>query len=363
MWGDAWGNSLVALDLGASTGDFKTSHPFFEDPPLSPPRPPSFDAVAAAAERLRGRVVPTPLLTSPILDERIGARVLIKAETLQRTGSFKFRGAYNRIARLDPSSWPGGVVACSSGNHAQGVAEAARLCGLKATIVMPRDAPQLKVARTRRAGAEVVFYDRLTQDREAIANRLAEERRAAFVAPYDDVDVIAGQGTVGLEIVHQARELGAEVDVLLAPCSGGGLMAGIALAFEYLRPSTRLYAVEPQGFDDLARSLASGTRERNAALAGSICDALLVPTPGAVTFEVLRRRLSGALAVSDLQARAAMRFAFEELKLVTEPSGAVALAALLAGKLDVAGRTVAVVLSGANVDAALFAAMVIGEGS
>lgn len=325
---------------------------------MTAPRLPCFEDVTAAATRIRPHANDTPLLSNPTLDARLGARVLLKAEPLQRMGSFKFRGAYNRIVQLDPVVWPGGVVACSSGNHAQGVAEAARLCGLAAAIVMPRDAPAVKIARTRRAGAEVVLYDRLSESREEIASRLAEERRAAFVAPYDDIDVITGQGTIGLEMVLQAGAAGAELDVVLAPCSGGGLMSGLAIAIKHLRPAVALYAVEPEGFDDLARSLASGRRERNPKPAGSICDALLVATPGAVTFEILRKRLAGALAVSDAEARDAVRFAFEELKLVVEPSGAVALAALLAGRFEAAGKTVGVVLSGGNIDAAMFAAIV-----
>lgn len=329
---------------------------------MSAPVLPKLDDIAAAAARISGHAVRTPLLGFPVLDERVGARVLVKAETLQRVGAFKFRGAYNKIAQLDPRQWPGGVVACSSGNHAQGVAEAARLCGLAAVIVMPSDAPAVKVARTRRSGAEVVFYDRDSEDRDAIAHGLAEERKAAFVSPFDDPDVIAGQGTVGMEIAEQAEALGADIDCVLTPCSGGGLASGIAIALHALEPQARVYAVEPQGFDDLARSLVSGRRERNASTSGSICDALLVPTPGALTFEILRQRLAGALAVSDDEVRQAMRFAFAELKLVVEPGGAAALAALLAGRLKEHAETVVVVLSGGNVDPAQFAA-IIGQAS
>ena len=316
---------------------------------------PSFDDVLAAAGRLAHVAVRTPLLEVPELSAAAGGRVLVKPECLQRMGAFKFRGAYNAVSQIDGSVSPGGVTACSSGNHAQGMAEAARLCGLPAAIVMPADAPRLQLARTRGAGAEVVTYDRVTENREEIADRLARERGAAFVPPYDHPHIIAGQGTVGLEIAEQAQAMGAEVDAVLVPCGGGGLVAGVGLAVRHEQPGAEVYAVEPAGFDDHARSLASGRRERNAALAGSICDALLAPTPGELTFALNREQLAGALTVTDAEAKAAVRFAFEVLKLVVEPGGAVALAALLAGRLPAAGRTVAIVLSGGNVDPDLYA--------
>lgn len=316
---------------------------------------PEFKDVEAAAERIAPLAVRTPLLESAALNDRIGGRVLLKAETLQRIGAFKFRGAYNAVSRLDRARYPGGVVACSSGNHAQGVAEAARLCGLNAVIVMPADAPRIKVARTRELGAEVVAYDRDKEDREAIANRLARERQAALVLPFDDPHIIAGQGTAGLELMQQAADLGAPPDCVIAPCSGGGLVTGIALAVKHLRPQTEVFAAEPAGFDDLRRSLASGRRERNDRRSGSICDALLSPTPGVLTFAIAQEKLAGSFAVSDDDVRSAMRVAFTELKLVVEPGGAAALAALLAGQVPVKGRTVAIVLSGGNVDPQLFA--------
>lgn len=316
---------------------------------------PKPDDIASAVERLKGQAVRTPLLEFPSLNARTGGRVLIKPENLQRVGAFKFRGAFNAVSRLDRDRWPGGVVACSSGNHAQGVAEAARILGMEATIVMPDDAPRLKLEGTRAAGAEVVTCDRVKTDRYAIAAELAEARRAAFVPPYDDPHIIAGQGTVGLEIIEDAEAMGIDVDMVLAPCGGGGLTSGIALWLKHARPAIDVYAVEPEDFDDLARSLASGRRERNPSPIGSICDSLLAATPGQLTFEINRNALAGALTVADHDVQSAMRFAFEVLKLVVEPGGATALAALLSGRLSVAGRTAVIVLSGGNVDPVQFA--------
>jgi threonine dehydratase len=281
--------------------------------------------------------------------------VLLKAENLQRVGAFKFRGAYNKIAQVDKAAYPGGVVACSSGNHAQGVAAAATLRGLKSTIVMPSDAPRLKIERTRAFGGEVIAYDRVKEDRDAIARAICTTRGAAYVHPFDDPDVIAGQGTVGLEMMEQAEALGAVPDIVLVGASGGGLIGGVSLAVKETCPATQIYSVEPAGFDDLARSLARGERERNERLSGSICDALMAATPGEITFEMARHNLAGGLAVTDEEAKAAVRFAFRELKLVVEPGGAVSLAAILARKIDLAGRTVMAVLSGGNVDPSLFA--------
>ena len=322
----------------------------------SEPALPKFADIAAAAARLRGPAVATPLLESPALNARLGGRLLLKAECLQRTGSFKFRGAYNALSQLTPEARRAGVVAYSSGNHAQGVAAAAQLLGMPAAIVMPSDAPAIKVANTRGYGAEVVFYDRYTEEREAIAERISRERGAVLLPPFDDARVIAGQGTVGLELAHQAAALGVRLDAVVAPCSGGGLVGGIALALAGASPGTAVYAAEPAGFDDLHRSLAAGERRRNDPSARSICDALLAPMPGVLTFAIARRHLAGSLVVSDDEAMQAMALAFSEFKLVAEPSGAAALAALLAERIPVRGRTVAAVLSGGNVDGAMFAA-------
>jgi threonine dehydratase len=323
--------------------------------PSSAASEPQIDDIRAAARRLEGRAVLTPLLESPPLNARLGGRLLVKAETLQRTGSFKFRGAYNTLAQLGEAQRKGGVVAYSSGNHAQGVAAAAQLLGMPAVIVMPADAPAIKVANTRGYGAEVVLYDRYRENREEIGRRIAAERGATLVPPFDDYRVMAGQGTAGLEIAAQAKAMGVRLDVVVIPCSGGGLAAGCAVALAADSPGTQVYAAEPIGFDDLRRSLAEGKRVANAPGAQSICDALLVAMPGELTFPVNRRLLKGSLAVSDDEVLAAMATAFAELKLVIEPGGAAALAAALSGKLDVSGRSVAVIASGGNVDPATFA--------
>ena len=313
-----------------------------------------FQDVVEAARRLDGYAVRTPLLENALLNERVGGRVLIKPEVLQRSGSFKFRGAFNRISQLTPEERGRGVVAWSSGNHAQGVAAAAALLGIRAAIVMPSDAPTLKIENTRSYGAEVVLYDRWTESREDIAKAIADERGSAVVPPYDHPQVMAGQGTVGLEIVEQLAALGVTPDDVLSPCSGGGLVSGLATAIRHALPDTRVWSVEPAGFDDVARSLAAGERVSNEAGHSSLCDALLTPTPGALTFPVMKERLAGGFAVTDAEVQAAMAYAFSVLKLVVEPGGAVALAAVLTGKLPTAGRTVVVVLSGGNVDPGTF---------
>jgi threonine dehydratase len=318
---------------------------------------PTFADVEAAAARLRGNSVRTPLLESEALNDRVGGRVLVKAECLQRTGSFKFRGAYNTISRIEADA----VVAYSSGNHAQGVAAAARLLGKAATIVMPADAPAIKIENTRAYGAEVRLYDRARESREAIGAEIAARTGAALIKPYDDPRIIAGQGTAGLEIAGQARDRGAAPDLALVPCGGGGLIAGCALALKTAFPGIAVYAVEPAGLDDTRRSLEAGVRQTNAAGATSICDALLLPTPGELTFAINRELLAGGLTVSDDEVLSAIAFAFRHLKLVVEPGGAVALAAVLSGKLALEGRTAAVVLSGGNVDPALFAAAITGR--
>jgi threonine dehydratase len=325
---------------------------------MTDPLPISAKDVRDAARLIRGKAVYTPLLTSAPLDARAGRRVLIKFEGAQHTGSFKFRGAYNRLARIAAADRGKGVVAWSSGNHAQGVAAAARLLDMPATIVMPADAPAIKVANTRALGAEVVTYDRFAQSREEIATALAESRGATLVPSFDDPFVIAGQGTIGLEILDQAGAAGVTVGQVLVCCGGGGLVGGIATAVKDRAPETAIYAVEPAAFDDTARSLASGRRETVDPAARSICDALLAPSPGVMTFPINHALLSGGLTVTDDEVRAAMRYAFATLKLVIEPGGAVALAALLHGKAPPAEGTTVVVVSGANVDPTLYAEIV-----
>jgi threonine dehydratase len=310
--------------------------------------------VRAAAGRLAGVLRPTPLVGDTPLDADSGGRILLKLEPLQHTGSFKVRGAYNRLVQLSPAGRAAGVVAFSSGNHAQGVAWAARRLGITAAIVMPSDAPRAKIDNTRSLGAEVILYDRERESREDIAAALATKRGATLVPSFDDPHIIAGQGTLGLELMTQAAGVGAIPDDVLVCCSGGGLVSGCALAVKDRSAATRVYSVEPAAFDDARRSLEAGERVRNPPGARSACDALQAPTPGVLTFPLMRRLLAGGLAVSDEEVFAAMAWAFRHLKLVVEPGGAVALAAVLAGKLDVRGRTVAVVLSGGNVDADVY---------
>lgn len=309
--------------------------------------------IEAAAGRLRGHVVRTPLLSSPFLDEIAGRRVLVKPECLQPTGSFKLRGGWSALSALSPAERARGVIAFSSGNHAQGVAYAARTHGAPCVILMPSDAPRVKIANTRALGAEVVLYDRATGDRDAIGAALAEERGLTLVKPFDEPLVIAGQGTAGLEIAEQAAEAGVTEADVLVPCGGGGLTSGIALALEAKAPGFRARTVEPEGFDDVARSLAAGRIERNARMTGSICDAIVTPAPGEITFPILRRLCGPGIAVSDDQAMAAMAAAFDRLHIVLEPGGAVALAAALYRPEDLAGEAVIVVASGGNVDPVL----------
>lgn len=316
---------------------------------------PTIADVGSAASRLQGVAVRTPLLECPALNARSGGRVLIKPEVLQRTGSFKFRGAYNRLSQLTPDERKGGVVAWSSGNHAQGIAAAAALLGIEARIVMPADAPRIKTERTRALGADIVFYDRLRDNREEIGRALAAEHGAVIVPPYDDPHIVAGQGTAALEIAEDMRRAGIALDAVLTPAGGGGLIAGTSLALSGTFPAAKIYSVEPADFDDHLRSLEAGSRLANEKSGGSFCDALMAPMPGALTFEINRAHLSGGFAVTDDEVAAAMRFAFDEMKLVVEPGGAVALAAVLAGKFDAGGKTVALVLSGGNVDPELFA--------
>jgi threonine dehydratase len=311
--------------------------------------------ILGATARLSGQVVKTPLLACAELDRRCGGRFLLKAEPLQKTGSFKFRGALNRISNMTAAEKRAGVVAWSSGNHAQGIAAAAAIFGTPAVIVMPADAPALKIANTRALKADVVLYDRTTEDREQIARAIAAKRGLAVVPSYDDPHIIAGQGTLGVELMAQAKEQGAVIDDIIVPVSGGGLIAGVGLAVRAVREDVRLFAAEPRDYDDHVRSLAAGMRVSNRTTAAALCDALLAPTPGALTWDINAAQLSGGYGVNDEQVCAAMAFAAQYLKLVVEPGGAVALAAVLSGQHHGNGRTVGVVLSGGNVDPDVYA--------
>ena len=315
------------------------------------------EAVEAAAARLEGIAVRTPLIRNDELDRIAGGCVLVKTENLQAIGSFKIRGAYNLMSQLSGEEAARGVVAFSSGNHAQGVAMAGRLLGIHAAIVMPEDAPRAKIENTRRLGGEVITYDRYTGDREAIAREIAAERGASLVPSYDHEHIIAGQGTVGLEIAEQALEMRLSPDQVLINCGGGGLSAGSAVALKARLQGVSVRTVEPDKFDDTARSIAAGERLRIAAGSRSICDSLLADSPGRLPFEIHRRFFDAGLTVSDREVREAMRFAFQNLKMVVEPGGAVSLAAVLSGKIETAGKTTAIVISGGNVDMEQFAAI------
>ena len=307
-----------------------------------------------AAKRLENVAIRTPLLQSAELDEIAGGKVLIKPECFQTIGSFKIRGAYNLMSQLSPEQADNGVVAWSSGNHAQGVALAGRLLGIKTTIVMPEDAPKLKLERTRRLGAEVVLYDRYTGDRQAIAQEIATERGAEMVPSYDSEHIVAGQGTIGLEIMQQSAKLDLPPDQVLIGCGGGGISAGSAIAIKALSPDTVVYTVEPRGFDDMARSLRDGERRCNEKSARSICDALLPDTPGELPFAIHQELGTTGLVVTDAEVKDAIRFAFLHLKVVVEPGGAVSLAAVLAKKIDCRNKTTAIVLTGGNIDPGFF---------
>jgi len=322
-----------------------------------------FADIEAAALRLAGQAVMTPLIESPALNAHLGLRVLIKPETLQRVGAFKFRGAYNRLVQIPEAQRAQGVVAFSSGNHAQGVALAARLLGMPAVIVMPADAPSVKVSATRGYGAEIVFFDRMTEDRVAISAEIAKARGAVMVPAFDDPDIIAGQGTVGLELFHQAKALGTHLDVMIAPVGGGGLMAGSGLAMKALSPETQVVGVEPAGYDDTLRSLESGVRQGLKPETRTLCDSLESPAPGVLTFPILQQVVSTIAVVDDAEVASAMRYAYSTLKLVVEPGGVVGLAALLAGKIGPAkpGTCVGLVLSGGNVDPDLFSQVLAGK--
>jgi threonine dehydratase len=317
----------------------------------------SFAGVRDAARQIAGHAVRTPLIESPALNERLGGRVLLKCETLQRAGAFKFRGAWNRISRLSADELQRGVVAYSSGNHAQAVACAARMMGTSAVIVMPADSPAVKVAGVRAFGGEVRMYDRYTESREAIGEEIARTRGSVLVRPFDDPFVIEGQGTIGLEIMEDVQAQGLALDQLVCGASGGGMIAGINLAMEALSPETPVIAVEPRDYNDMQLSIAAGERLTYAPAPGTICDALMTDRPGELTFPI-NRRVDRVETVSDAEVAEAVRYAFQALKLVVEPGGAVSLAAVLTGKIETKDRTTAVILSGGNVDPALFAAII-----
>lgn len=315
----------------------------------------NFDSIQAAHERIKTRIRATPLLNSPFLDDIAGRRVWVKAECLQITGSFKFRGAYSAISALDPKVRARGVLAFSSGNHAQGVALAARLHGIPAVIIMPEDAPRLKIDNTKGYGAEVIFYDRNGRaTREELGEALQAERGLHLIRPYDDPQVIAGQGTAGLELAGQAADAGIKHADVLVCCGGGGLTSGIALALEARADGLRVRPAEPEGFDDVARSLVSGRIESNPVMTGNICDAILTPCPGELTFPILSRLAGPGLAVTEQDCLKAMALAWQRLKIVLEPGGAVSLAAALFHPDQVSGDDVIAVASGGNADTDVF---------
>jgi threonine dehydratase len=321
----------------------------------------TFADVQAAADRLKGHAVETPLVESPALNERVGGRVLLKLETLQRVGAFKFRGAYNRLVQLNTEQRKAGVVAFSSGNHAQGVALAAKLLGMPAMIVMPSDAPAIKVAATRGYGAEIRLFDRINESREAIADELAQSRGAVVVPAFDDPHIAAGQGVAGLEMMAQAKAVGATFDTVVSPVGGGGLLSGVSLVVKELSPTTEIWGAEPSAYNDLAQSLASGERVTIKPQVRTLCDALESPSTGDITWPILKANLTGAVGLTDPEVAEAMRYAFQTLKLVIEPGGSVGLAALLTGKVDAKGKTTGVIVSGGNVDPELFAKILRGE--
>lgn len=317
---------------------------------------PTLDAIEDAAHALKGFAVVTPLFENADVNGRLNGRLLMKAEMTQRTGSFKFRGAFNRIRQLNKAARERGVIAYSSGNHAQAVGCAAGMVDTDAVIVMPSDAPLNKMARTRELGAQIITYDRAVETREDVAERIGAERGLVMVPPNEDARVLAGAGTVALEIILQAEALGAAIDAVLVPCGGGGLTAATALVFEALSPTTEVFGVEPELFDDTRRSLQAGTRLANPKGRKTICDAIMTDIPGELTFAINRERLSGILTVSDDDVRSAMKLAFDQFKIVIEPGAAVGLAAVLSNKIDAAGKTIAVIATGGNVDAASYCA-------
>ncbi len=323
---------------------------------------PIFSDILAAATQIEGKAIETPLLQSELLNELTGANVFIKPENLQRTGSFKFRGAYNALSSLSDIEKKKGVLAVSSGNHAQGVAEAARLLGMTATIIMPEDSPKIKLERTKRSGAKVITYDRLNEDRDEIAANYLKADDSNFIHPFENSFVIAGQGTVGLEICNSLKKLDQTPDHVFVCAGGGGLTAGIALSLENQFPMAKVHTCEPDGFDDYRQSLLAGERMENVMLGGSICDAIVTPMPGEISFAINKNLLGEGKVVSDVQALSAVAFAFNELKLVVEPGGAVALAALLKEGKALEGKTVVITLSGGNVDPNILAKALSADG-
>ena len=316
---------------------------------------PTYDDVVSAAATIKGEAIRTPLMRCDALDAATGCKVFVKPENLQRTGSFKFRGAYNAISKLSDEDRAKGILANSSGNHAQGVGEVARLFGCSATIIMPADAPVMKVERTKALDAKVVHFDRANEDRESVLKRVQDETGHIIVHPFNNSMVIAGQGTAGLEIVEDIKDIDEKLNRMIVCTGGGGFTAGVALVVNYHFPQAKIHACEPEGFDDYKRSLESGKLEQNTKKAGSVCDAIIAPSPGNIGFEINKKLLHSGLVVSDQEALDAVKFAFEELKLVVEPGGAVALAAVLKYGKDWAGDSVAITLSGGNIDPDLFA--------
>ena len=316
--------------------------------------PPTYKDVEIASERLAGYAIKTPVLESDKINDRLNCRVLIKAENLQRTGSFKFRGAFNMIASLKDDQKKRGIVAYSSGNHAQGVAAAAKILKIESTIVMPLDAPKIKIENTIRDGANVIFYNRSDSNRVKIAKEIAEKTGATLIPPFDAPEIIAGQGTLGLEFYSQINIKNIELDYLLAPCSGGGLIAGNAIVFQEKSPNSLIYCVEPEGYDDTAISLKANKRKVITTEKDSFCDALLIETPGELTFETNSKLLAGGLVVTQTETAQAIRAAFEDLKIIIEPGGAVALAAILAGKIKTEDKVIGIICSGGNIDESTF---------
>ncbi|MDC9719367.1 MAG: threonine/serine dehydratase [Gammaproteobacteria bacterium] len=313
----------------------------------------NYQDIIIASQRIKGHAVVTPLLESALLNHRLGGRIVFKAENLQRTGSFKFRGAFNKLSKLAHLGQLNGVVAYSSGNHAQGVAAAAAHFGVSATIIMPADAPQIKITNTKALGAKVILYDRNKEDRHAIGSKLAQKHNLTLIPPYDDADIIAGQGTLGLEAFHQLQALGLAVNQVIGPIGGGGLMSGTSIALRNHLPKLDIWGAEPTGYDDAGRSLVAGQRLANALGPLSICDAIVTPMVGELTFPIMQRYLAGAKAVEDQHVLEAMGICLQELKVVVEPGGCVGLAAILAGSLDVKDKTTLVVLSGGNADSTM----------